>query len=268
MQGARVNQTTVGTAIMEAKLAGLRQKLGGTVPVTASVDPYNAAASLSTLNGTEKFGGPTALTIARPPEQIQREEARLPTNAHSVPEMYQPPAQVTHGYVGSGWNNPENTVQMQMNPAMNQMMNPMMMQQMMMQQMAQQQILSGSAHLIPQMTQQQMMQAQQQTQPQSRRGTSRRSGSRSVRSTTSNSRGPNKSMVKDLFSKALNGRHRQVEEVFARGIPVDTVDEHGNTVLLVAAQNGHKKLIKTALRYGADINAQNVRHLNSFRAFT
>jgi ankyrin repeat protein len=36
-------------------------------------------------------------------------------------------------------------------------------------------------------------------------------------------------------------------------------DEHGNTVLHIGCQNGHKRIVKMCLRLGADINFQNVR---------
>lgn len=64
---------------------------------------------------------------------------------------------------------------------------------------------------------------------------------------------------KDLFTKCLNNRSRQVEELFALGVPVDTTDEHGNTCLHVACQCGSKRMVKACLRWGADINRQNVR---------
>ena len=38
---------------------------------------------------------------------------------------------------------------------------------------------------------------------------------------------------------------------------MDVRDRHGNTPLLVAAQNGHKRLVKMFLRAGADVNATN-----------
>lgn len=44
-----------------------------------------------------------------------------------------------------------------------------------------------------------------------------------------------------------------------RGIPADVRDAHGNTILLVACQNGLKRVLKTALRRGADVNATNAR---------
>jgi len=266
VQGARVNQTTVGTAIMEAKLSGLRQKVGGTIPITASVDPYNAATSLSTINDTNEFGGPKARTIARPAEHVPRESPNLPQNSQPPPQMYQPPNQVMRGYVGSGYVPPENGMNLQMPGPMpdqmnNMMMNPMMMQQMqqmmMMQQMQNPMMMQQmqNSMMPPQMQQMQPPRTEQLQVP-SRRGTGR-SGSRSVRSTGSNPQAPNRAMVKELFSKALNGRYRQVEELFAKGMSADTIDENGNTVLLKAAQNGNKKLIKTCLRYGGDVNFQN-----------
>jgi hypothetical protein len=46
--------------------------------------------------------------------------------------------------------------------------------------------------------------------------------------------------------------------MFALGLPPDTADEHGNSVLHVGCQNGNKRMVKAALRWGANINAQNV----------
>ena len=40
-------------------------------------------------------------------------------------------------------------------------------------------------------------------------------------------------------------------------VPVDAVDENGNTVLIVAAQNNNKRICKAVLRRGADILHQN-----------
>lgn len=44
-----------------------------------------------------------------------------------------------------------------------------------------------------------------------------------------------------------------------RGVPVDVRDNFGNTILIVACQNGHKRALKAALRRGADPNAVNAR---------
>lgn len=45
--------------------------------------------------------------------------------------------------------------------------------------------------------------------------------------------------------------------LLCRGVPVDVRDDHGNTVLIIACQNGHKRALKAALRRGADPNATN-----------
>lgn len=42
------------------------------------------------------------------------------------------------------------------------------------------------------------------------------------------------------------------------GVPVDTADDYGNTCLHVACQGGSKRMVKACLRWGADINQQNV----------
>jgi len=54
----------------------------------------------------------------------------------------------------------------------------------------------------------------------------------------------------------------QVESLLRQGVPVDIIDEHGNTFLVVAAQNGHKRIAKIALRQGANMDHQNVSELS------
>lgn len=41
-------------------------------------------------------------------------------------------------------------------------------------------------------------------------------------------------------------------------IDLNTADEHGNTLLILAAQQGNKRMCKFLLRRGANINAQNL----------
>ncbi len=43
-----------------------------------------------------------------------------------------------------------------------------------------------------------------------------------------------------------------------QGVSVNTKDEYGNTILLIACQNGLQHMAKLALRRGANINSQNV----------
>lgn len=67
-----------------------------------------------------------------------------------------------------------------------------------------------------------------------------------------------------VFSRARHGRTEEMLREMERvGMPVDSPDEHGNTLLLVAAQNGHKSAVRKLLRRGADINAQNKKGANA-----
>jgi len=63
----------------------------------------------------------------------------------------------------------------------------------------------------------------------------------------------------EAFSFARHGRIDELESLLKRGLPVDIRDESGNTILAIACQNGNKRVVKLALRYGADINAKNQR---------
>ena len=70
--------------------------------------------------------------------------------------------------------------------------------------------------------------------------------------------------VKNMSNEALTiqaTRHAnfgKLEEMLDDlGVDIDTADEYGNTLLLLTAQQGNKKLCKFLLRRGAYINAQN-----------
>ena len=63
--------------------------------------------------------------------------------------------------------------------------------------------------------------------------------------------------VEDVFSYARHGRCEEIERLFSKGLPVDVRNDHGNTVLIVACQNGNKRVAKAVLRRGANINARN-----------
>lgn len=63
--------------------------------------------------------------------------------------------------------------------------------------------------------------------------------------------------VEDIFSYARHGRVADVERLLDRGIPVDVRDVHGSTLLIIACQNGNKKVAKAVLRRAGDINAKN-----------
>lgn len=62
----------------------------------------------------------------------------------------------------------------------------------------------------------------------------------------------------DIFSLARHGRYVELESLFLNGIDPDSKDNFGNTILIIAAQNGNKRIAKMALRYGAQINMFNV----------
>lgn len=72
--------------------------------------------------------------------------------------------------------------------------------------------------------------------------------------------------LENLFSLCRNGKYTEIEEFLLspdNNLEIDARDSIGNTLLLVAAQNGNKRISKLALRRGADINVQNVRKLKS-----
>ena len=64
--------------------------------------------------------------------------------------------------------------------------------------------------------------------------------------------------VKEVLSFARHGKRDEVEEAIQAGFPIDASDENGNTLLIVACQNGQKKIAKLASDSGADLNKQNV----------
>ena len=65
--------------------------------------------------------------------------------------------------------------------------------------------------------------------------------------------------VEDIFSYARHNRLSEVESLLDRGVPVNVRDQYGNTILSISCQNGHKRIMKCALRRGADINAFNYK---------
>ena len=64
----------------------------------------------------------------------------------------------------------------------------------------------------------------------------------------------------DIFSKARNNRHGEVESLLSSGaVSPDVRDRNGNTVLMVAAQNNRKRVAKAAVRAGATLDARNAK---------
>ena len=66
-------------------------------------------------------------------------------------------------------------------------------------------------------------------------------------------------VLEDIFSYARHNRLDQVKRLFGAGTDPDCRDQHGNTLLSIACQNGLKRMAKLVLRRGADINAQNYK---------
>ena len=64
-------------------------------------------------------------------------------------------------------------------------------------------------------------------------------------------------MKKEFFPQVRHNKVADVENALAAGFPVDTRDEFGNTALMVACQNGHKRLAKLCLKYGASSDSTN-----------
>ena len=62
----------------------------------------------------------------------------------------------------------------------------------------------------------------------------------------------------DIFSLARHGRFEELESLFLKGVDPDSKDQFGNTILIVGAQNGNKRIVKLALRYGSQINMFNI----------
>ncbi|KAJ1489662.1 ankyrin repeat-containing domain protein [Baffinella frigidus] len=58
-----------------------------------------------------------------------------------------------------------------------------------------------------------------------------------------------------LFSKARHGRIKECVALLDKG--VDASDDAGNSMLIIAAQNNHKKIAKEALRRNCDMHHQN-----------
>ena len=62
----------------------------------------------------------------------------------------------------------------------------------------------------------------------------------------------------DIFSYARHGYYKELEKLFLEGVNPDSKDKYGNTLLIISAQNNNKKILKICLRYGAQINMQNL----------
>jgi hypothetical protein len=62
-----------------------------------------------------------------------------------------------------------------------------------------------------------------------------------------------------VFTLVRHNRYKDLEAMVVAGeVDVQTTDRMGNSLLMVAAQNGHKRICKLCLRYGANINRKNL----------
>ena len=71
--------------------------------------------------------------------------------------------------------------------------------------------------------------------------------------------GEGEDLLQVLFRKIRHNKVADVEPIVQAIGNVDERDEHGNSPLMVACQNGHKRISKLLLDIGASINVQNVR---------
>jgi hypothetical protein len=64
---------------------------------------------------------------------------------------------------------------------------------------------------------------------------------------------------RQVYSSARHGRHKEVETSLAAGFDPNYMDSFGNTLFHVACQNGIKRICKLAIKYGGDMDAQNLK---------
>jgi len=68
-----------------------------------------------------------------------------------------------------------------------------------------------------------------------------------------------KEKFKQVFDFVRFNKYKEVDKLIKEGCPVDWRDSNGYTPLMVASQNGLKRIVKVLLRYSCDMNAQNHR---------
>lgn len=60
-----------------------------------------------------------------------------------------------------------------------------------------------------------------------------------------------------VFGAARAGKVKFVEDAVKYGFDLETEDEDGNTLLMIAVQHGHKRIVDMLTIRGADVNHQN-----------
>eukprot|EP01083_Nonionella_stella_P064614 168610_1 len=66
-------------------------------------------------------------------------------------------------------------------------------------------------------------------------------------------------ILDDAIQCIRHGHNDEIQELLKNGLSSECSDEHGNTLFIIACQNGNKRICKLLLRFGANINAQNDR---------
>lgn len=61
-----------------------------------------------------------------------------------------------------------------------------------------------------------------------------------------------------IFSMCRNGRYKRLEKVLDQGFDVDTMDQKGNTLLIVACQNLNRRMVEMLLDRRANVDHQNL----------
>lgn len=64
---------------------------------------------------------------------------------------------------------------------------------------------------------------------------------------------------RQVYSAARHGRHKEVEAALEAGFNPDYTDSFGNSLFHVACQNGNKRIAKLAIKYGGDMDGQNLK---------
>ena len=49
--------------------------------------------------------------------------------------------------------------------------------------------------------------------------------------------------IEKLFLAARHGKHKELKTLLDKGIPPNMADQHGNTILIIACQNGNKRVV-------------------------
>jgi hypothetical protein len=51
--------------------------------------------------------------------------------------------------------------------------------------------------------------------------------------------------IEKMFVAARHGKHKELKVLLDKGIPPNVADQHGNTILIIACQNGNKRVVRS-----------------------